>query len=371
MMIAVLCGGQSVEHSISILSARNIVTALRAAGNQVCVIYLTREAAWWRLRNPDVLAEPDFENKALATLGDRLCLVPGSGRASFALAQNPAERLTVDCVFPVLHGPCGEDGTVQGLLKLLELPFVGSEFLGCGLCMDKHRAKQLLRHAGLPTLDWVFVRKRYRHLHSYQKLTQELGVSVFFVKSIHLGSSIGVYRVDSSDSFLSALEACFAVDDAVIVEVALEKPREIECALLHDGSEFRGAVLGEVTTTNTFYDYEAKYIDAEASRLIVPAPIAPEVAVRCQRLAEQAFEILGCDGLVRVDFLIDADGHIFVSELNAIPGMTNISLYPKIDQGLGVSFPQVLQLLLHEAMQRFHLACRHKVDREPALSGEI
>jgi len=320
--VAVLHGGRSSEHAVSLASAESAIGGIAAAGHEVLPVLLERDGAW---RGPD---------------GEPLRLVPGGGLVG------------ADVAFPVLHGPFGEDGTVQGLLELLDVPYVGAGVLASSLCMDKVVFKDVLAAAGVPQVDYAAVREpRWRSDPGDVRAELErLGLPVF-VKPARLGSSVGIAKVRAPAELDGALEGAFAHDPLVIVE-AFSAGTEVECAVmgLYDAE---ASVPGEVVLLGgaEWYDYEAKYSDGGVE-LQVPARIPERAAAEVRRLAVDTFLRVGCAGLARVDFFVEDGGRVLVNELNTLPGMTPTSAFPKLWEAAGVPWPEACGRLLKLALER-------------------
>ena len=318
-----LRGGRSSEHEVSLASAQSASAGVAAAGHDVLPVLLERDGSW---HAPD---------------GAPLALAPGGG------------LLGADVVFPVLHGPFGEDGTVQGLLELLDVPYVGAGVLASSLCMDKVVFKDVLAAAGVPQVAYAAVREaRWReHPGEVRSELAELGLPVF-VKPARLGSSVGIAKVREADALDAALEGAFAHDGLVIVE-AFSAGTEVECAVigLH---EAEASVPGEVVLVGgaEWYDYEAKYSPGGVE-LRVPAAIPEAAAEDVRRLAVETFLRVGCAGLARVDFFVEDGGRVLVNELNTLPGMTPTSAFPKLWEAAGVPWPEACDRLLEIALERY------------------
>jgi len=327
--VAVLRGGRSSEHAVSLASAESAGAGLAAAGHEVLPVLLERDGSW---RGPD---------------GAPLDVAPGGG------------LLGADVVFPVLHGPFGEDGTVQGLLELLDVPYVGAGVLASSLCMDKIVFKDVLAAAGVPQVDYAAVREaRWRSApDDVRAELASLGLPVF-VKPARLGSSVGIAKVSDGAALGAALEGAFAHDGLAIVE-AFSTGTEVECAVigLYDAE---ASVPGEVVLVGgaEWYDYEAKYSPGGVE-LRVPAGIPAAAAADVRRLAVETFLRVGCAGLARVDFFVEADGRVLVNELNTLPGMTPTSAFPKLWEAAGVPWPQACERLLQIALERYGSERQH------------
>jgi D-alanine-D-alanine ligase len=320
MRVAVLAGGRSSEHDVSLASAANVSAAVAAAGHDVVPVVIERSGAW-------------------TNEGEELALRPGDG------------LLGVDAVFPVLHGPFGEDGTVQGLLELLDVPYVGAGVLASALCMDKVVFKEVLAAADVPQVAYAAVREpRWRE--DPETVRAELAVlgTPVFVKPARLGSSVGIAKVWSEAELGPALDAAFAHDGLVIVE-AFSAGIEVECSVM-GLDEPEASVPGEIVVlTGEWYDYEAKYTDG-GMELIVPARVPDAVRERVRELARETFVRVGCAGLARVDFFVEGD-HVLVNELNTLPGFTATSVFPKLWEASGIESAELCDRLLGFAVERY------------------
>ncbi|PIZ04010.1 MAG: D-alanine--D-alanine ligase [Gammaproteobacteria bacterium CG_4_10_14_0_8_um_filter_38_16] len=337
LSILVLCGGQSTEHDISLLSAKNVIKQLDAKQYHVHVAKITHDGEWYYFDNA-----ADYFSEARSHL---MHLIPGQKNPFFV----EGNAVPIDCVFPVLHGTHGEDGTMQGLLELLQIPYVGADCLGSAITMDKDIAKQLLRDAKIPVVDWKLIRKTDA-LMAYSDIKKQLGDAVF-IKPNSLGSSVGVKKAMNEMSFHAAIQDAFRYDEYVLVE-KLIVGREIECSVL--GNEKPAASLpGEIINHTEFYSFDAKYVDADSATVKTPADLSPALVLKIQALAVQAFQVLRCLGMARVDFFLTPEEKIYINEVNTIPGFTNISMYPKNWEASGLSHAALLDQLIALAMQRF------------------
>jgi len=333
--LVVLYGGRSAEHEVSCVSAAGVVRALDPARYEVVPIGISHGGTWMQA---DDLAEAVAAGKVPDPL-------PVAGRPVV-----PTDVLTDDVVvFPVLHGPYGEDGTVQGLLELAGVPYVGSGVLGSALAMDKVMAKQVLAQASLPQAHHLALAEWEAGPGGAEKVAAELGWPVF-VKPANLGSSIGVSRAAGPDELAGALALAFSHDEWAVVEEAVTG-REIECSVLGD-REPRASLPGEIRPSHDFYDYEDKYV-AGAAELLIPADLPPDVVVEVQHLAIETFTALRLEGMARVDFFYEEEGRgLLVNEANTIPGFTPISMYPKLWEVSGLPYPQLLDELIALALAR-------------------
>lgn len=342
--VIVLFGGRSAEHEVSVQSARNIVRALDEGGKyEVIPVGISISGEWYLVKKASLLAadKPTFSVADLEKESGPLALKFGQGEGADLLP--PA-----DAVFPILHGPFGEDGTVQGLLKLADIPFVGPSVLGSAVGMDKDVMKRLLREAGIPI--GKFITLYLLQDANFEKTVAEIGLP-FFLKPANMGSSVGVHKVKSQEDFLPALRDAFQYDRKVVLEEYLPG-REIECSVL--GNEEPIASLpGEVIARHEFYSYEAKYLDDQGAEIVIPAELSADLIKKVQALAIKTFRVLNCEGLGRVDFFLRGEGDVFVNEINTLPGFTNISMYPKLWAASGISYTELLDRLILLALERF------------------
>ena len=345
--VAVVFGGRSTEHSISCLSAGTVQAALGEAGYDVLAVGVTADGGW-------VLAPPD---QRYTLLGTDLPSVSGGEPLTFScdpgapgLVGADGRLLAVDVVFPVLHGRFGEDGTIQGLLEMAGLPYVGSGVYASAAAMDKAHMKTALRGAGLPIADYAVV-------HAGRPLPDGLldllGAPVF-VKPARGGSSIGISKVTCADALPEAISLAAQSDSKVLIEAGVIG-REIECAVLAaaDGATPEASVPAEVTVAEgfDFYDFDAKYL-SDATTFTVPAQLPAEVTAEIRRLAVAAYEALDCEGLARVDVFVCPDGRVVLNELNTMPGFTAVSMYPRMWAASGLPLPALVDRLVRDALRR-------------------
>jgi D-alanine-D-alanine ligase len=348
--VGILFGGRSSEHEVSLQSAKNIIEALDKKKYDIVLIGIDR-GGYWHLRS-DSHFLLNGNNPALGKLSNSeqsLAVLPG-GQSQLLSLSTQRDLGPLDIVFPVLHGPYGEDGTVQGLLKLADIPFVGAGVTGSAVGMDKDIMKRLLRDAGIPTARFVVVHRTRQGDLRFKRITAELGLPLF-VKPANLGSSVGISKVKDEGEFERALEAAFSYDTKILIEEAIEG-QEIECSVL--GNEEPIASLpGRVIPQAEFYSYKAKYIDEDGALLEIPANLDEQTTKQVQQRAVEAFKVLCCEGMARVDFFLTRDGEILVNEINTIPGFTRISMYPKLWEASGIGYSELLDRLIELAIQRF------------------
>jgi D-alanine-D-alanine ligase len=349
--VAVIFGGKSAEHEISLMSAKNVVNALHPDKYEAILIGIDANGSWKYLKDAQTLLNSGKLTKFSETQKNtkEVSVVPGQEGSSLAMA---GQSFTIDVVFPVLHGPFGEDGTVQGMLKLLNVPYVGPDVLGSSVSMDKDIMKKLLRDSKIPVARWVCMRPHEKADYSYSKVSKELGTTLF-IKPANMGSSIGVHKATNEKEYNAGIEDAFQYDNKVLVEEQI-KGREIECSVL--GNEFPKASLpGEVIVTSKdgWYSYDAKYVDEKGADIKIPADLPAHMIKRIQETAVATFKALSCEGMARVDMFVCADEKIYLNEINTIPGFTNISMYPKMWEASGLKYSDLIDTLIDLAIQRF------------------
>jgi len=355
--LAILYGGRSAEHQVSVVSARSVIEALDPDRFEVVPIAITRDGAWLLPdRSPLELTASDGALPEVEAAGTEVALRPdqrGEGSSSLAAAGIGP----VDVVFPILHGPFGEDGTVQGLLELADLPYVGSGVLASALAMDKAMAKVVLAQAGLPQAPYLVVPERDWRADP-DRVAAEVGGRLaypVFTKPARLGSSIGISKVKTPAGLADGLATAFAHDTKALVEQGITA-RELECGVLGNDAP-QASVVGEVVPGNEFYDFEAKYLD-DSLKLEIPAPVPGRVRDRVRELSLQAFQALDCEGFARVDcFYEEATGRVLLNEVNTIPGFTPKSMFPMLWAASGVAYPDLVARLVDLATER-HAARR-------------
>lgn len=346
--VGVIFGGRSGEHEVSLNSAQSIMKALNPQKYEVVPIGITKQGQW--LAGEAVLA---------LTAGDTsqthpVTLPPDPQTAALVGQNGHSEKTAVDVIIPVLHGPYGEDGTMQGLLELANIPYVGAGVLGSAVGMDKAVFKQVIQAHGLPVLPWQLVLHSTFQKYPEQVLDQlEKKLSYpMFVKPANLGSSVGIHKCHTRPELEAGLRNAGRYDRRLVVEQGATV-REFEVSVLGNEAP-QASVVGEVRPKREFYDYVAKYI-SDDSELFIPADISPELAQQIQEMAVQVFIAIDGAGLGRVDFLYDVDHHqLYVNEINTMPGFTNISMYPKLWEASGLSYPQLLDKLIELALERHH-----------------
>jgi D-alanine-D-alanine ligase len=361
--VAILFGGRSAEHEVSLQSARNVFDAIDKNKYEIILIGIDHEGKWHLNDAGQFLLNAEFPDRIKLKGGSgNLALIPGETTHTIVNVKDRNEIGSVDVAFPILHGPFGEDGTVQGLLKLADIPFVGSDVLGSAVGMDKDVMKRLLEQANIPQAKFITLSNNERESISYQNISRQLGVP-FFVKPANSGSSIGIGKVHSKGEFSGAIAHAFEFDNKIIVEEFI-RGREIECSVLGNENPIT-SLPGEVIARHEFYDYDAKYLDQDGARLEIPAKISAKTISVIQNLAIKVFKTLCCSGMARVDFFLKENGDILVNELNTIPGFTKISMYPKMWEASGISYSQLIDQLIQLALEKYQVQKRLKFSAKP------
>ena len=373
--VGVIFGGRSGEHEVSLASARSVMSAMDKEKYEIVPIGITKEGRWIASGDPLMALEAGDAgvSQPVALLGDP------SRRGLMRLEDTDqafrATRLAeLDVVFPVLHGPYGEDGTVQGLLELAGIPYVGAGVIGSALGLDKAVFKDVMLAHGLPITDYLLVKRK-----EWETVPEEvmdraeaaLGYPVF-TKPANLGSSVGIRKCHDREELTRGLTEAARYDRKLLVEAAVPAAREIEVSVLGNDDPI-ASVPGEIIPSREFYSYEAKYIDHgdEASGLLIPAPISPEMTERVRDLAVQAYKAIDCAGMARADFLLSGEtGELYVSELNTIPGFTTISMYPKLWEASGIPYPELIERLIDLAIERYQDKVRSETSYRSPANGK-
>ena len=342
--LIVIFGGQSAEHDVSCVTATHVLRAVDQTRYRITPIGIDREGRWQLATGAQraLAAGPDQLPERLEAVGDDLSPTP---MLTAAVAAGPV------VVMPLLHGPLGEDGTVQGLLELMDVPYVGSGVLGSAVGMDKALAKEVLGFHGIAQARWVSMREHEVSPTRLAAVVEQLGLPVF-VKPSNMGSSVGVSKAATHEELQTAVEFALGYDEWVVIEEAIAG-REIEVAVLGN-LEPVASVPGEIVPGKEFYDYEDKYVD-DGAELLIPAPLTDTQADEVRRLAVEVYRALRCEGLARVDFFFEEHGRGFlINEVNTMPGFTPISMYPKMWQRSGLTYPDLVDRLIDLAVERHH-----------------
>lgn len=336
--VMLLFGGESSEHSVSISSAGNVFAALDDTKFDIILCYIDETGRWWLLESLDQLSDTQ----------DLLQLVPVLGAKSFTTIPNN-KYVTPDVILPILHGENGEDGTIQGLARLMHIPIVGCDVAASAVCIDKVLTKQLLEHNGIKTVPYA-VHLNGDPMPSFNKLSANLGKHIF-VKPARCGSSVGVSKASNDEELATALDEAHKFDSKVLIEQAITA-RELEVGMLGSGSGARASGVGEIRPDSEFYSFESKYSASSQSKVIIPADIDGGLASEIRAIATQAYTLLGCEGLSRVDFFLADDGTLYLNEVNTLPGFTNISMYPKLWRQEGLSYSSLIESLISNALEK-------------------
>ena len=337
LRVALIFGGKSVEHEVSIRSAKSIYQAIPKNKYDVSLIGIDKSGYWCFFEDAKILYEKSIESITKTHNG---FLDPNCGKV----------LVNSDVIFPILHGSYGEDGTVQGFLKLVGKPFVGAGVLGSAIGMDKEVAKRLLAEAGIKIGKFLVYRDIEKENIDFKKVQKELGLP-FFVKPANSGSSVGVSKVKKESDFLPAITKAFKYDTKILIEEFIDG-REIECSVLGNDKPI-ASIPGEIIPKHEFYSYEAKYLDDNGALLKIPAELDKTVIKKIQEIAVKTFQVLECSGMARVDFFLRGKNEILVNEINTIPGFTSISMYPKLWEASGISYPDLIDKLITLALEKF------------------
>lgn len=348
--IAIICGGKSPEHEISIRSVKNVIEALDRNRFEATVIGISKEGSWYHFSNLDSL-------KDIKSLSDKnkpsglaaASLMVFQGEPILYLIES-GKKINVDAAFPVMHGSFGEDGTIQGLIRMMGLPLVGCDVFASAAGMDKEVMKRLFREAGIPAARYKLITEHKKI--SYQDLIKDLGTP-FFIKPANAGSSVGVHKIKSEEDYNKKLKDSFMYDTKVLAEEFIDG-REIECSVMGHTYGAKASIAGEIVPQHEFYSYEAKYLDDNGALIKIPADLRPDTLKKVQEIAIKVYETMLCEGMTRVDFFVTKKGgDVYVNELNTIPGFTSISMYPKMWEASGISYKNLITQLIDLAFEKF------------------
>lgn len=341
LKVGVLYGGKSAEHDVSIKSAKNIVNAMDRNKYDIHLIKISKDGTWYWQKNTVIPTEGKAENDIEILLNQNL------DAGELVKIGNKLDIKSLDVVFPIIHGTYGEDGSLQGFLEMLDLPYVGPGILGSSVGMDKDLSKRLLLQAGVKVANSMTLYSWSEQQPTYEEVTAKLGTPVF-MKPCNAGSSVGVSKIRNADEYAAGLLEAFRFDTKILIEEFIDG-REIECAVL--GNEYpKASILGEILPTQEFYSYDAKYNDA-TSRTQMPADIPADLTNEIREAAIKIFQVLACEGMARVDFFLRGDEY-FLNEINTIPGFTNISMYPQLWEYSGIPQAQLMDELIDLAIKR-------------------
>ena len=347
LRVAILFGGKSAEHEISLISARNIVAAMDPNKYEVVAIAIDKQGRWHLDPGARLLRGKSPSHVEFPHARNALAVLPGESPTPMVRWKTGVGLGALDVVFPIVHGPFGEDGTVQGLLKLAHLPFVGAGVTGSAVGMDKDVMKRLLRDAGVPIGKFLAFNRSDKI--NFAQVRKALGLPLF-VKPANMGSSVGIGKVLKPGQFATAVTEAFRYDNKIVIEEFI-KGREVECSVLGNHRPIV-SLPGEIIVSRDFYSYDAKYIDDQGARLEIPARLSKAMIKKVRAIALRAYQVLCCEGMGRVDFFIQSNGRVLVNEINTLPGFTEISMYPKMWQATGISYSKLIDRLIQLAIQR-------------------
>jgi len=352
--VALVFGGRSTEHEISKLSAESIINQIDHSKYQLSLIKIDLNSEWWLLGTDDLNDLSQAQKIHVEKSGDHGICKNAKGETLAA----------IDVFFPILHGIYGEDGTIQGFFRMMDVAFVGCDVLASAACMDKDFTKRLLRDANIQIAPYLMATKG--HIPSYQEAQKALG-DTLFLKPANMGSSVGVYKVDNEADYLRRIKEGLSLDKKVLIEMEIQG-REIECAVLGNDNP-KASTPGEIVMNSDFYDFESKYVDDQASSTIIPAKLNDETIRALKSMAINAYKVLECEGLARVDFFLTEDGKLMVNEINTMPGFTSISMYPKMWEASGISYPELIDILIQLALERKTRQQQLKIFAKKVSSG--
>lgn len=352
--IGVIFGGRSSEHAVSLLSARSVLSVMDRSRYEVTQIGITKAGQWYT--GNDVLSALEKEDYTGLTIAF-LMTVPGEAHLFNVLETTDGIKLEItaklDVLYPVLHGTYGEDGTLQGLLEMADVAYVGAGVLGSSVGMDKALFKDVMRANNIPVVDSITVSRLEieKDLEGVISRAEKFAPYPFFVKPANLGSSVGISKCRNRSDLLEGIMDAIRYDRRILIERGLNNPREIEISVLGN-QDPQASVAGEISPEADFYSYSAKYLD-DRSRLIIPAELPAEISTKLRELAVKAYSSIDCAGLARVDFLLDREsGEYFISEINTLPGFTKISMYPKLWEASGLPYAKLIDRLVELALER-------------------
>lgn len=346
--VAILFGGKSAEHEVSLQSAKSVIEALDKKKYEIILIGIDKTGKWFLNDQSSYLLHA--ENPKLISMNNsnkHIALQPGETSNQLIDTTGKVSLGDVDVVFPVMHGTYSEDGTIQGLLKIMDVAFVGADILGSAVGMDKDVMKRLLRDAGLPIGKFLVLHRKKKV--PFEQAKKQLGLPLF-IKPANLGSSVGVHKVQNKKEYDAAVIDAFKYDVKILVEEFIEG-REIECSVLGNDDPI-ASLPGEIIPHHDFYSYESKYVDAEGAGLQIPAKLPAKTVKQVQDIALKTFQTLCCNGMARVDCFLTKDNKVFVNEINTIPGFTKISMYPKLWEASGLAYTKLLDKLINLAIAR-------------------
>lgn len=371
MDIALIYGGKTGEHEVSLVSATSVARNLSPEKNNINLISISKKGEWFLQPETEltrILTDKEATLSASPT-NKKVCILPagGTSKGLFSISkEGQISPINTDIVFPILHGTYGEDGLIQGLFEMAELPYCGCDVMSSALSMDKEKTKQIWKNAGLPIVPFITIRKRDKDDATLfdliiTKSENEFGYPVF-VKPCKAGSSVGANKATNKDELLKAIDEALLWDEKILIESFI-KAREVECSVT-GFRKIETYTLGEIAPTHEFYDYEAKYTDPNGAALQIPAKLDEELTHKIKEMAKIAFKELDAIGFSRIDFFVDKESDkIYLNEINTIPGFTSISMFPKMCEASGLKYPDLLQMLINLGIERFNATRNLKTSR--------
>jgi D-alanine-D-alanine ligase len=369
LKVGIIFGGRSGEHEVSFCSASSIMKAINRNKYTVVPIGITKEGRWISPQESALaLQSGRIEGKSTVILVNN-----SSGKGLISIDNHQEFKKEtwegkLDVIFPVLHGPYGEDGTIQGLLELADIPYVGAGVAASAVSMDKELMKTIFKQKSLPVLKWLTIKRKdwQKDKEEILSLIQNTFEYPLFVKPTNLGSSVGITKVHRKEELEKAIDLASSYDRKILIEEGLEGAREIECSVLGNDKP-QTSVVGEVKPAREFYDYDSKYID-QATQLIVPADLPENVSEKVRKIALCAFKAIDAAGMARVDFFVTKkENKIYLNEINTIPGFTSVSMYPRLWEASGVSYPELIDRLIQMALERYQDKKQNKTSYESKL----
>ena len=359
--VGVVFGGKSAEHEVSLMSATSIIKAIDKEKYNIIPIGITKEGSWMIYNGPvEKIENGEWEGISNKLLRDKpkeniFSIIPiGKKECQISDSIPPGLENKIDVIFPVLHGPYGEDGTIQGLLEMADIPYVGADVLSSALCMDKVYAKKIFELEGLNVVEYFVVlrHKLKTHIDDYISIIEKQFKYPVFIKPANLGSSVGISKARNKEELIQGLNEAAKYDRKILVERSISC-REIECAVLGN-DEPKASVVGEIVPSHEFYDYESKYFDDGKSKLIIPADIPKNKSDEVRQMAITAYKALSCTGLSRVDFFLEKEtNRVYINEINTMPGFTKYSMYPLLWQETGLPYDELIDKLIQLALERY------------------
>ncbi len=347
--IGILFGGKSAEHEVSLQSAKNIFEEIDREKYNPIPIGIDKSGKWLLYNNENFLINPDDPKRIKLSKSNNIVTIYPECNGNIIGISNRIRDKRIDVIFPVLHGPFGEDGTVQGLFKLANVPFVGASILGSAVGMDKDVMKRLLHNANIPIGKFLTIHSQDK-VPTFKNIEKEIGIPCF-IKPANMGSSIGVNKVKNENEYINAIKESFLYDTKILIEEYI-KGREIECAVLGNENP-KASTVGEIIPQDEFYSYNAKYIDEKGAILKIPIKLPEDNIHRIQKIAIETFKALSCEGLGRIDMFIKDNGEVIVNEINTMPGFTKISMYPKLWEASGIKYSELIDQLIQLGIERF------------------